>query len=105
MQLPRGQRTKLYVDRQKTAQSFFGALSLTSKKWSELGFSDSGERLVQAALLWRLGSAFSSLEESSTPGSGCSVRHIATQLPTVRRGQPVGPRDFGHRTESLNDPW
>ena len=32
MWLPRGQRTKLYVDRQKTSQSFFGALSLTSKK-------------------------------------------------------------------------
>ena len=32
MQLPKGQRTKLSVDRQKTSQSFFGALSLTSKK-------------------------------------------------------------------------
>ena len=32
MWLPRGQRTKLSVDRQKTSQSFFGALSLTSKK-------------------------------------------------------------------------
>ena len=32
MQLPKGQRTKLSVDRQKVAQSFFGALSLTSKK-------------------------------------------------------------------------
>ena len=32
MQPPKGQRTKLYVDRQKTSQSFFGALSLTSKK-------------------------------------------------------------------------
>ena len=32
MWLPRGQRTKLSVDRQKVAQSFFGALSLTSKK-------------------------------------------------------------------------
>ena len=30
--LPRGQRTKLSVNRQKTAQSFFGALSLTRKK-------------------------------------------------------------------------
>ena len=32
MWLPRGQRIKLYVDRKKTSQSFFGALSLTSKK-------------------------------------------------------------------------
>ncbi|AYW77232.1 IS630 family transposase [Propionibacterium acidifaciens] len=32
MWLPRGQRTKLSVDRRKTSQSFFGALSLTSKK-------------------------------------------------------------------------
>ena len=32
MWLPRGQRTKLHVDRKKTAHSFFGALSLTSKK-------------------------------------------------------------------------
>ncbi|MFT4165097.1 MAG: IS630 family transposase [Microlunatus sp.] len=32
MWLPRGQRTKLSVDRKKTAQSFFGALSLTSKQ-------------------------------------------------------------------------
>jgi len=32
MWLPRGQRTKLYVDRQKVSQSFFGALSLTNKK-------------------------------------------------------------------------
>ena len=32
MWLPRGQRTKPSVDRQKTSQSFFGALSLTSKK-------------------------------------------------------------------------
>ena len=31
MQLPKGQRTKLYVDRQKTSQSFFGALSLTGE--------------------------------------------------------------------------
>ena len=29
---PKGQRTKLSVNRQKTAQSFFGALSLTRKK-------------------------------------------------------------------------
>lgn len=32
MWLPRGRRTKLSVDRTRTAQSFFGALSLTSKK-------------------------------------------------------------------------
>ena len=32
MWLPKGQRTKLSVDRKKTSQSFFGALSLTSKK-------------------------------------------------------------------------
>lgn len=32
MWLPRGQRTKLSVDRKRSAQSFFGALSLTSKK-------------------------------------------------------------------------
>ena len=32
MWLPRGQRTKLSVDRKKRSQSFFGALSLTSKK-------------------------------------------------------------------------
>ena len=32
MQLPKGQRTKLHVDRKKTSQSFFGALSLASKK-------------------------------------------------------------------------
>ena len=32
MWLPKGQRTKLSVDRRKTSQSFFGALSLTSKK-------------------------------------------------------------------------
>lgn len=30
--LPRGQRTKLKVDRKKSARSFFGALSLTEKK-------------------------------------------------------------------------
>ena len=32
MQPPKGQRTKLSVDRQRTSQSFSGALSLTSKK-------------------------------------------------------------------------
>ena len=32
MWLPKGQRTKLYVDRQKVSQSFFGALSLINKK-------------------------------------------------------------------------
>jgi transposase len=32
MWLPRGQRTKLNVDRKKAAHSFFGALSLTTKK-------------------------------------------------------------------------
>ena len=32
MWLPRGERTKLSVDRKKAAQSFFGALSLTRKK-------------------------------------------------------------------------
>lgn len=31
MWLPRGQRTKLYVNRKRAAQSFFGALSLTRK--------------------------------------------------------------------------
>ncbi len=32
MWLPRGQRSKLFVDRKRAACSFFGALSLTSKK-------------------------------------------------------------------------
>jgi transposase len=32
MWLPRGRRTKLYVDRDRMAMSFFGALSLTTKK-------------------------------------------------------------------------
>jgi transposase len=32
MWLPRGQRTKLYVDRDRAGMSFFGALSLTTKK-------------------------------------------------------------------------
>ena len=32
MWLPRGRRTKLYVDREKASQSFFGALSLTTRK-------------------------------------------------------------------------
>lgn len=32
MWLPRGRRTKLHVDREKAAMSFFGALSLTGKK-------------------------------------------------------------------------
>ena len=32
MWLPRGERTKLHVDRKKSARSFFGALSLTTKK-------------------------------------------------------------------------
>jgi len=32
MWLPKGKRTKLYVDRKKVSQSFFGALSLTTKK-------------------------------------------------------------------------
>jgi transposase len=32
MWLPRGRKTKLKVDREKSAQSFFGALSLTEKK-------------------------------------------------------------------------
>lgn len=32
MWLPRGRRTKLHVDREKAAKSFFGALSLTEKK-------------------------------------------------------------------------
>ena len=32
MWLPTGRRTKIYVDRERSAQSFFGALSLTSKQ-------------------------------------------------------------------------
>ena len=32
MWLPRGRRTKLYVDREKASQSFFGALSLTTRR-------------------------------------------------------------------------
>ncbi|MBF0697837.1 IS630 family transposase [Actinomyces bowdenii] len=32
MWLPKGERTRLYVDRQRAHQSFFGALSLTDKK-------------------------------------------------------------------------
>ena len=32
MRLPKGKRTKLYVDRRKASRSFFGALSLTTRK-------------------------------------------------------------------------
>ena len=32
MWLPKGQRTKFHVDRQKVSQSFFGVLSLTDKR-------------------------------------------------------------------------
>ena len=32
MWLPKGKRTRLYVDRKKASRSFFGALSLTTKK-------------------------------------------------------------------------
>ena len=32
MWLPKGKRTRLYVDRAKASRSFFGALSLTTKK-------------------------------------------------------------------------
>ena len=32
MWLPKGKRTKLYVDRKKASRAFFGALSLTTKK-------------------------------------------------------------------------
>ena len=32
MRLPKGKRTKLYVDRKKASRSFFGTLSLTTKK-------------------------------------------------------------------------
>ena len=32
MWLPKGKRTKLYVDRKKVSRSFFGARSLTTKK-------------------------------------------------------------------------
>ncbi|WKR21802.1 hypothetical protein [Actinomyces israelii] len=32
MWLPKGKRTKLYVDREKASRSFLGALSLTTKK-------------------------------------------------------------------------
>ena len=32
MWLPKGKRTRLYVDRKKAGRSFFGALSLTTKK-------------------------------------------------------------------------
>ena len=32
MWLPKGKRTKLYVDRKKASRSFIGALSLTTKK-------------------------------------------------------------------------
>ena len=32
MWLPKGKRTKLYVDRKKASRSLFGALSLTTKK-------------------------------------------------------------------------
>ncbi|MCZ0857012.1 hypothetical protein OHJ16_02980 [Actinomyces israelii] len=32
MWLPKGKRTRLYVDRKKASQSFLGALSLTTKK-------------------------------------------------------------------------
>ena len=48
--------------------------------------------------------AFFSLDGFSVPGSGCSLRHFATQLPTVRKSQPVGSRDFCRRPGSLNDP-
>ena len=32
MWLPKGKRTKIYVDRNRSSCSFFGALSLTTKK-------------------------------------------------------------------------
>ena len=40
-------------------------------------------RASRSSAFNRLISAFSSLDEFSAPGSECSVRHFATQLPTV----------------------
>lgn len=56
MWLPRGKRTKLKVDRKKSAQSFFGALSLTEKKmkiYPITGRQDAGQAILMLARLQR----------------------------------------------------
>lgn len=52
--LPKCRRTRLYVDRRKTAQSFFGALSLTTKRtrvYPIEGSQDTGQVIVATARL------------------------------------------------------
>lgn len=56
MWLPRGTRTKIHVDRKKSAQSFFGALSLTEKKmkiYPVAGQQNAGQVILMMARLQR----------------------------------------------------
>jgi transposase len=56
MWLPRGKRTKLKVDRKKSAHSFFGALSLTKKKmkiYPIMGQQNSEQSLLMLSRLQR----------------------------------------------------
>lgn len=56
MWLPRGKRTKLKVDRKKSAHSFFGALSLTEKKmkiYPITGQQNAGQSILMLSRLQR----------------------------------------------------
>ena len=54
MWLPKGKRTRLYVDRKKTSRSFFGALSLTTKKMRIYPFQGDQNAEQTALMMGRL---------------------------------------------------
>ena len=74
MWLPKGKRTKLYVDRKKASQSFFGALSLTTKKmriYPIEGNQDAEQTRPHERVAWRARPMRGRRSQSSwtTPGS------------------------------------
>ena len=74
MWLPKGKRTKLYVDRKKASQSFFGALSLTTKKmriYPIQGNQNAEQTRPHERVAWRARPTRERRSQSSwaTPGS------------------------------------
>ena len=74
MWLPKEKRTKLYVDRKKASQSFFGALSLTTKKmriYPIQGNQNAEQTRPHERVAWRARPTRERRSQSSwaTPGS------------------------------------
>lgn len=88
MWLPAGQRTTIYVDRSKAAQSFFGALSLTTKKIKiyPIEGNQNAEQVILAMnrLAWE-----TDIEKIAIVLDNAGFRHAKTVTELFKPGQQL----------------